>query len=114
MSEVKDQLATIERSLAIARGKEEKLSKGVKSSAPKLRAALLDIGKECSQSRKSVLDIAKSIPVKTKAPKEPKLEESLPGSPPALERQDGETPSKKPRGRRPKLAAVPAVIPEAD
>ena len=114
MSEVKDQLAAIERSLAIARGEEEKLAKGVRSSAPKLRAALLDIGKECSQSRKSVLDIAKSIPVKTKAPKEAKPEESLPDSPPALERQDGQVEvSKKPRGRRPKQAAASVAEPEA-
>jgi hypothetical protein len=83
-----------------------------------VRAALLEIGKICSESRKVVLDKAKSLPVKTKAPKEAKADEPLPDSTPALERQDGQveasdTPSKKPRGRRPKAAVATVPEPEA-
>ena len=78
---------------------------------------MLEIGKICSESRKVVLDKAKCIPVKVRAPKEAKVEESLPDSTPVLERQDAQvevsdTPTIKKRGRKPKLAAVAAVEPE--
>ena len=66
---VQSSLAEIERCLAIAKQHDEKLAKGVRSSAPKLRAALLDIGKLVGESRKVALDAGKQIPVKKRAPK---------------------------------------------
>lgn len=66
---VQSSLAEIERCLAIAKQHDEKLAKGVRSSAPKLRAALLDIGKLVGESRKAALDAGKQIPVKKRAPK---------------------------------------------
>lgn len=62
-------LAEIERCLAIAKQHNEKLAKGVKSAAPKLRAALLDISKLVGDSRKAALEAGKQIPVKKRAPK---------------------------------------------
>ena len=117
MSEIKGHIAAIERSLAIARGEEDKLAKGIKCAAPKLRAALLEIGKICSDSRKVVLERAKSMPIKVRSPKESKqAEEPLPDASPVLERQDGqaaapEVASKKPRGRPKAVVAAPAVVP---
>ncbi len=66
---VQSSLAEIERCLAIAKQHDEKLAKGVRSSAPKLRAALLDIGKLVGESRKVALDAGKAIPTKKRASK---------------------------------------------
>lgn len=63
-------LAEIERSLGVAKLHDEKLAKGIRSSAPKLRASLLEIGKLVGESRKLALEAGKSIPVKHRAPKE--------------------------------------------
>lgn len=67
---VRSSLAEIERCLVIAKAENEKLSRGIRSSAPKLRAALLEIGKSVNESRKLALDIGKAIPVKKRMPKE--------------------------------------------
>ena len=67
---VQSSLAEIERCLVIAKSENEKLSRGIRSSAPKLRAALLEIGKSVNESRKLALDIGKAIPVKKRMPKE--------------------------------------------
>lgn len=67
---VADLLNSIEMSLTRAKLENEKLSKGTKSAAPKVRAALLEIGKHVAESRKLVLDIGKSIPVKHREPKQ--------------------------------------------
>ena len=112
-------LAAIEKYLAVAKAEDTKLANGTKSYAAKVRAALLEIGKECSNSRKLALDVGKQIPTKKRVPKsEAKSDsEELPESPPALEGADGvkapevsDTPTIKPakRGRRPKLAPVAA------
>ena len=115
---VKDQLSQIKHYVALAEAEEERLSRGVKSAAPKLRGSLLNVGKLCSESRKLALDCGKQIPVKKRAPKvESKSDEEMPESP-ELERQDAvaevkavelsDTPSSKPKkGRKAKLA--PAV-----
>lgn len=66
---VSDLLAAIDSRLSIAKAENEKLSRGIRSSAPKLRAALLEIGKSVSESRKLALDICKGIPVKKRLPK---------------------------------------------
>jgi hypothetical protein len=107
MASVKDQLAKIDSYLAIAKAEEEKLSKGCKAAAAKLRNALLEVGKECSELRKNVLDIGKAIPVKHRAPKDQQAPSSgseadegdvkeaevkmpdLPPLPSELKRQDG-------------------------
>ncbi len=67
---VTDLLAAIDSRLSIAKSENEKLSRGIRSSAPKLRAALLEIGKSVNESRKLALDIGKAIPVKKRMPKE--------------------------------------------
>ena len=118
MSTLAAQLAEIERYLIIAKAEDAKLSAGTKSSAPQVRASLLEIGKLVSESRKLALDAGKQIPVKKSLPKESKeSEEELPEAIPQIERQDAsadvkavevsEAPAIKKRGRRPKLA--PAV-----
>lgn len=107
MASVKDQLAKIDSYLAIAKAEEEKLAKGCKAAAAKLRNALLEVGKECSELRKNVLDIGKAIPVKHRAPKDQQAASSgseadevevkeadvkmpdLPPLPSELKRQDG-------------------------
>jgi len=66
---VQSSLAEIERCLAIAKQHDEKLVKGVRSSAPKLRAALLDISKLVGESRRVALEVGKQIPVKKRVPK---------------------------------------------
>jgi len=66
---VTDLLAAIDSRLSIAKSENEKLSRGIRSSAPKLRAALLEIGKSVNESRKLALDIGKAIPVKKRLPK---------------------------------------------
>lgn len=66
---VQSSLAEIERCLAIAKHHDEKLAKGVKSAAPKLRAALLDISKLVGESRKVALASGKAIAVKKRVPK---------------------------------------------
>lgn len=66
---VTDLLAAIDSRLSIAKSENEKLSRGIRSSAPKLRAALLEIGKSVNESRKLALDLGKAIPVK-RMPKE--------------------------------------------
>ncbi len=76
---VSEQLAAIEHALAIAKAENDKLAKGQKAAAPKVRNSLLDIGKTCSDARKAVLDIGKGIPVKKRAPKEVK-EDPVPSS----------------------------------
>lgn len=114
---VKDQLAAIERYLLQAKSEDEKLEKGIKSAAPKVRASLLEIGKIVSEGRKLALDHGKAIPVKKRAPKvESKSDEELPESSPVLERQItqaidsaivSESPTiRKPRGRKPKQPAA--------
>ena len=114
---IQSNLAAIEKYLAVAKAEDAKLASGTKSSAAKVRAALLEIGKECSESRKLALDCGKAIPTKKRVPKEPKSDsEELPESPPALKRADdvkapevSDTPTIKPkRGRKPKLAPVAA------
>ena len=113
---IQSNLAAIEKYLAVAKAEDTKLANGTKSSAAKVRAALLEIGKECSESRKLALDCGKAIPTKKRVPKEAKSDsEELPDSSPALERAAAEpemsdTPTIKPakRGRRPKLAPVAA------
>lgn len=75
---VADLLNSIEMSLTRAKLENEKLSKGTKSAAPKVRAALLEIGKHVAESRKLVLDIGKSIPVKRREPKQPAAEVQVP------------------------------------
>ena len=124
---IKDQLTQIERYLIQAKIEDERLEKGVKSAAPKLRASLLEIGKIVSESRKAALDAGKAIATKKRAPKGPeaKLEsksdpesEELPEGSPVLERHISQaidasvvsdTPSvKSKRGRRPKLS--PAAV----
>lgn len=67
---VTDLLAAIDSRLSIAKSENEKLSRGIRSSAPKLRAALLEIGKSVNESRKLALDLGKAIPVKKRMPKE--------------------------------------------
>lgn len=67
---VSDLLVSIDARLSIAKAENEKLTKGIRSSAPKLRAALLEIGKLVGESRKLALDLGKAIPVKKRAPKE--------------------------------------------
>lgn len=67
---VTDLLAAIDSRLSIAKAENEKLSRGIRSSAPKLRAALLEIGKSVNESRKLALDLGKAIPVKKRMPKE--------------------------------------------
>lgn len=114
MTTVKSELDNIERQLSIAKAENERLGKGTKCAAAKLRAALLEIGKSCSESRKLALDAGKSIPVKKREPKEAKEEEDpeekLPEATPLLERQNAEPEvsevTKRPRGRRPKVAAA--------
>ena len=110
---IESNLAAIEKYLSVAKTEDAKLASGTKSSAAKVRAALLEIGKECSQSRKLALDFGKAIPSKKRVPKEEKSDsEELPESPPALERaaakpEMSDTPSIKPkRGRRPKVGPV--------
>lgn len=66
---VQSSLAEIERCLAIAKQHDDRLAKGVKSAAPKLRAALLDISKLVGESRKVALEAGKQIPVKKRVPK---------------------------------------------
>lgn len=123
---VQQHLAEIERCLAMAKAENEKLIKGTKSAAPKLRSALLDIGKNVSEGRKLALDVGKAIPVKKRIPKEAKVEEELPAESPELERQDGVSepedsqpaeptlaPIKKPRASRKLKLAPPAAVPEA-
>ena len=113
---VSAQLAEIERYLIIAKAEDAKLAKRTKSAAAKLRGALLEIGKECSNSRKLALDHGKAIPVKKRAPKESKeSEEELPEAIPQLERQDASAEvkvaevSRKPRGRAKKVVPAPEV-----
>ena len=111
---VSAQLAEIERYLIIAKAEDAKLAKGTKSAAAKLRGALLEIGKECSESRKLALGHGKAIPVKKRAPKESKeSEEELPEAIPQLQRQDAsadvKVASRKPRWRKPKAVPVPAA-----
>lgn len=102
---IQSNLAAIEQYLAIAKQEDVKLAKGTKSSAAKVRSALLEIGKECSQSRKLALDAGKQIPVKKKIPKEEKVEvkeadsENLPDESPVLE-------TKSKRGRKVKPSAA--------
>ena len=67
---VTDLLAAIDSRLSIAKSENEKLSRGIRSSAPKLRAALLEIGKSVNESRNLALDLGKAIPVKKRMPKE--------------------------------------------
>ena len=121
-------LSKIKRYLSVAKQEDVKLAKGVKSSAAKLRGALLEIGKECSECRKVVLDLGKKIEVKKRVPteaKEEKKAEELPLVAPALERQDGSedvepaesspislAPVKNPRAPR-KKAAPAAVVADA-
>src|SRR4051812_24475823 len=117
---VKDQLASIERYLVQAKLEDEKLEKGVKSAAPKLRASLLEIGKIVSEGRKVALDAGKAIPIKKRVPKEAKVEEALPES-----ASDGEiseilqpaepslAPIKKPRAARKPKIVPPAAVPVA-
>ena len=122
---ISSNLSEIERYLVIAKQEDVKLARGVKSSAAKLRSALLEIGKECSECRKVVLDLGKNIEVKKRVPKEEKKAEELPLLAPALERQDGSedvepaesspislAPVKKPRVPR-KKAAPAAVVADA-
>ena len=114
---VSAQLAEIERYLIIAKAEDAKLAKGTKSAAAKVRAALLEIGKEVSESRKPSLEAGKAIPVKKRAPKESKEseEEELPEAIPQLERQDASADvkvaevSRKPRGRAKKVVPAPAA-----
>ena len=116
-------LARIEHYLLQAKDDDAKLAAGTKSSAPKVRASLLEIAKICSESRKLVLDAGKAIPVKRRVPKsENKSDEELPDSSPALEREVkvveskmSDTPSIKPkRGRKAKQAPVAVAIPEVN
>lgn len=82
---VQSSLAEIERCLAIAKQHDEKLAKGVKSAAPKLRAALLDIGKLVGESRRVALASGKAIAVKKRVPKAvvaPEAASSSPEEPP--------------------------------
>ncbi len=119
---VKDQLTQIERYLIQAKVEDERLEKGIRSAAPKLRACLLEIGKIVSEGRKIALGAGKAIVPKKRAPKEVKVEskesdpDELPLSEPVLARADAievsDTPTIKKRGRRPKVAPVtiaPAV-----
>ncbi len=96
MSSIAEHLASIERSLTMAKAENEKLAKGCKASAPKVRNALLDIGKTCSDSRKA----------------------EQPDAVPVLECQDAvadlAAPAKKLRARKPKAAPVaPPALEEA-
>lgn len=121
---VADHLAAIERELAVAKAENEKLVKGQKAAGPKVRNALLDIGKTVSEARKDVLEIGKAIPVKKRQPKaEVKADELLPSSgdeapeqaPVAEAAQLAEplaapAPAKKPRASRAKKVAVPSMV----
>jgi hypothetical protein len=119
MSALKEQLTAIERYLLQAKADEEKLAKGTRSAAPKIRASLLEIGKTVSEGRKLALETGKAIVPKKRAPKESKsADEEMPAELPKLARQIAEvkvpevsdTPSiRKPRGRAKKVVAEPAA-----
>ena len=106
----------MEHYLNLAKAEDAKLQKGTRSSAAKVRSALLEIGKECSGARKAALEAGKAIPVKKRAPKaaeaaeakeskESKSDDELLPEDSVLERQDAEVPKAK-RGRRPKASAA--------
>src|SRR5690606_31401865 len=61
-------IAQMEHYLNLAKAEDAKLQKGTRSSAAKVRSALLEMGKECS-ARKAALEAGKAIPVKKRAPK---------------------------------------------
>ncbi len=104
---VSEQLAAIEHALAIAKSENEKLAKGQKAAAPKVRNSLLDIGKTCSDARKAVLDIGKGIPVKKRSPKlEVKADELVPSS-------GDESPDPQPVAEAVAAPAVPVKKPRA-
>jgi len=108
-------IAQMEHYLNLAKAEDAKLQKGTRSSAAKVRSALLEIGKECSGARKAALEAGKAIPVKKRVPKAAEAKESkeskesksddelLPEVSPVLERQDAEVP-KAERGRKPKAS----------
>ena len=122
MSSIAEHLASIERSLATAKAENAKLEKGCKASAAKLRNALLEIGKTCSDSRRDALEAGKAIVVKKRLPK-PESKDASSGEEqpdvPVLERQDAvadlAAPAKKVRAaRKPKVApAAPPALEEA-
>ena len=102
---VKDQLSQIERYLIQAKLEDEKLEKGVKSAAPKVRASLLEIGKLVSESRKAALDAGKAIPVRKRAPKEEKKHDESPEDADNEADAASEVSRKPARGRKPKVVA---------
>lgn len=129
---LKAHLAGLESHLAVAKQEEIKLAGGCKASAARLRNALLEIGKICSEARKDALDIGKSIIPKKRASKDPsnepqpdvvesdgeKKDEPVPMVQPAFEVVSA--PVKRTRApRKPKAIEaaapppLPAAIPEA-
>jgi hypothetical protein len=90
-------LTEIERLLTLAKAENTKLEGGCKASAPKVRNSLLDIAKQCAESRKVVLDIGKAIEVKHRvkpaepAEQKPAEPDDLPLAPPKLERQSAQS-----------------------
>ena len=96
-------ISEIERYLAIAKLEQAKLDNGCKASAARVRGALLEIGKEVSQSRKLALDAGKAIVTKKRAPKEEKNQDE---SPEDADNEAASEVSRKPaRGRKPKVVA---------
>ena len=61
MAEIKAQLESIDKHLATAKLEGVKLASGCFASAARCRNSLLEIGKICSEVRKDVLDIGKSV-----------------------------------------------------
>ena len=62
MDRIQQNLENMEKYLMVSQLENSKLNNGVKASGPRLRGYLQNIMKECSEARRLILDISKTLP----------------------------------------------------
>lgn len=68
---LQDEISVLKNNITIIEKEWESLQSGRKSAAPKLRANLMSIKKQCHNLRSKTTEFTKNLPTKTRVKKEP-------------------------------------------